>query len=109
MTSCKSTNPEIKRLVGTDGNYGEQLGLTKDWVVRIVKLVGNYGEVIRAQRRVGLAAEDRPRAERAVEQGRNPIRAADPLIALMADRRGLKSRGVSVQDAPGRCRMSGEG
>jgi general L-amino acid transport system substrate-binding protein len=40
----KSTNPEIKRFVGTDGNYGEQLGLTKDWAVRIVKLVGNYGE-----------------------------------------------------------------
>ena len=40
----KSTNPEIKRFVGTEGNYGEQLGLSKDWAVRIVKLVGNYGE-----------------------------------------------------------------
>jgi general L-amino acid transport system substrate-binding protein len=39
-----STNPEIKRFVGTEGNYGEQLGLTKDWAVRIIKLVGNYGE-----------------------------------------------------------------
>jgi general L-amino acid transport system substrate-binding protein len=40
----KSANPEIKRFVGTEGNYGEQLGLTKDWAVRIIKLVGNYGE-----------------------------------------------------------------
>jgi general L-amino acid transport system substrate-binding protein len=40
----KSTNPEIKRFVGTEGNFGEQLGLTKDWAVRIVKQVGNYGE-----------------------------------------------------------------
>jgi general L-amino acid transport system substrate-binding protein len=40
----KSPNPEIKRLLGTEGNYGEQLGLTKDWVVRIIKHVGNYGE-----------------------------------------------------------------
>jgi general L-amino acid transport system substrate-binding protein len=40
----KSDSPEIKRLLGTDGNLGEQLGLTKDWVVRIVKAVGNYGE-----------------------------------------------------------------
>jgi general L-amino acid transport system substrate-binding protein len=40
----KSSNPEIKRFVGTEGNFGEQLGLTKDWAVRIVKLVGNYGE-----------------------------------------------------------------
>jgi general L-amino acid transport system substrate-binding protein len=40
----KSDNPELKRVLGTDGNLGEQLGLTKDWVVRIVKAVGNYGE-----------------------------------------------------------------
>jgi general L-amino acid transport system substrate-binding protein len=47
----KSTNPAIKRFVGTEGNYGEQLGLTKDWAVRIVKLVGNYGEAF--ERNVG--------------------------------------------------------
>jgi general L-amino acid transport system substrate-binding protein len=41
----KSDNPDIKRLLGTEGNYGEQLGLTKDWAVRIIKLVGNYGEI----------------------------------------------------------------
>lgn len=41
----KSANPEIKRLLGTEGNFGEQLGLTKDWAYRIVKLVGNYGDV----------------------------------------------------------------
>jgi len=40
----KSDNPELRRVFGTDGNLGEQLGLTKDWVVRIVKGVGNYGE-----------------------------------------------------------------
>jgi general L-amino acid transport system substrate-binding protein len=40
----KSTNPAIKRFVGTEGNMGEQLGLTNDWAVRIVKAVGNYGE-----------------------------------------------------------------
>ncbi len=44
MRWLKSTNPEIKRFVGTEGNYGEQLGLTKDWAVRIIKAVGNYGE-----------------------------------------------------------------
>lgn len=48
---AKSTNPNVKRFVGTEGNYGEQLGLTKDWAVRIVKLVGNYGEVF--ERNVG--------------------------------------------------------
>jgi len=42
--AMKSTNPEIKRFVGTEGNFGEQLGLTKDWAARIIKHVGNYGE-----------------------------------------------------------------
>ncbi len=46
-----STTPDVKRLVGTEGNYGEQLGLTKDWAVRIIKHVGNYGEVF--ERNVG--------------------------------------------------------
>ena len=41
----KSDNPEIKRLLGTESNYGEQFGLTKDWAYRIIKHVGNYGEV----------------------------------------------------------------
>jgi general L-amino acid transport system substrate-binding protein len=40
----KSPNPEIKRLLGSEGSYGEQLGLTKDWAARIIKHVGNYGE-----------------------------------------------------------------
>jgi general L-amino acid transport system substrate-binding protein len=43
--AMKSTNPDIKRLLGTEGNYGEQLGLTKDWAYRIIKHVGNYGEI----------------------------------------------------------------
>lgn len=52
--AMNSSNPEIKRLVGTEGNYGEQLGLSKDWAVRIVKLVGNYGELF--ERNVGLSS-----------------------------------------------------
>ncbi|MET3892097.1 general L-amino acid transport system substrate-binding protein [Bosea sp. OAE506] len=40
----KSPNPEIKRLLGTEGKFGETIGLTNDWVYRIVKQVGNYGE-----------------------------------------------------------------
>ena len=50
----KSTNPDIKRFVGTEGNYGEQLGLGNDWAVNIVKLVGNYGEVF--DRNVGAGS-----------------------------------------------------
>ncbi len=56
---AKSTKPEMKRVFGTDGNLGEQLGLTKDWVSRIVKSVGNYGETfdrnVGAGSRLGIA------------------------------------------------------
>jgi general L-amino acid transport system substrate-binding protein len=40
----RSENPETKRLLGVTGNFGETLGLSRDWVVRIVRHVGNYGE-----------------------------------------------------------------
>jgi general L-amino acid transport system substrate-binding protein len=42
---AKSDRPDIKRLLGFEGNFGEGLGLDADWAYRIVKLVGNYGEV----------------------------------------------------------------
>ena len=47
----KSDNPEIKRLLGTEGKFGEAVGLTNDWVVRIVKHMGNYGEIF--ERNIG--------------------------------------------------------
>jgi general L-amino acid transport system substrate-binding protein len=47
----KSTNPAIKRLLGAEGNIGEGMGLTKDFMVRVIKAVGNYGEIY--ERNVG--------------------------------------------------------
>jgi general L-amino acid transport system substrate-binding protein len=41
---ARSDKPDLRRAFGTEGNLGEQLGLTKDWVLRIIKAVGNYGE-----------------------------------------------------------------
>jgi general L-amino acid transport system substrate-binding protein len=43
--ALKSKKPDVMRFVGTDGDYGEELDLTKDWAVRIIRHVGNYGEV----------------------------------------------------------------
>ena len=40
-----STDAETVRLLGGKGNLGETLGLDNDWAYRIVKQVGNYGEV----------------------------------------------------------------
>ena len=41
----KEPNPNTKRLLGTEGNFGEGLGLTADWGYRVIKNVGNYGEI----------------------------------------------------------------
>lgn len=49
--AAQSAKPDVQRFVGSDGAYGEKLGLTKDWAMRIVKSVGNYGEVF--ERNVG--------------------------------------------------------
>ena len=43
-TFANSTNPDVRRLLGMEGNFGEMLGLTKDWASRIIRHVGNYGE-----------------------------------------------------------------
>lgn len=51
----KSDNPEIRRLLGVEGKFGEGVGLTSDWVYRIVKHVGNYGEAF--ERSVGQGSE----------------------------------------------------
>ncbi len=50
-TMLKSENPDVKRLLGTEGKFGEPMGLTNDWAYRIIKHVGNYGEVF--ERTVG--------------------------------------------------------
>ncbi|KPF69709.1 amino acid ABC transporter substrate-binding protein [Bosea sp. AAP35] len=47
----KSSNPNIKRLLGTEGNVGEGMGLPKDFMVRVLKHVGNYAETY--ERNVG--------------------------------------------------------
>jgi len=43
--ALRSDKPEVRRLVGTEGSYGEHLGLSKEWAAQVIRLVGNYGEV----------------------------------------------------------------
>jgi general L-amino acid transport system substrate-binding protein len=53
--ALKSTKPDVMRFVGTEGEYGAQLGLSKDWAARIVRHVGNYGEVY--ERNIGASSK----------------------------------------------------
>ena len=39
-----AANPNIRRLLGVEGDFGKQLGLDKDWAHKMIKQVGNYGE-----------------------------------------------------------------
>ena len=39
-----STDPAMLRLLGKEGTFGEYIGLSNDWAVRIIKAVGNYSE-----------------------------------------------------------------
>ncbi len=43
--ALQSQKPEVRRLVGTNGTFGEQIGLTNSWAANIIRSVGNYGEV----------------------------------------------------------------
>jgi len=53
--ALKSQKPSVRRLLGLEGKFGEQLGLTRDWAARIIRLVGNYGEVY--ERNVGTGSK----------------------------------------------------
>lgn len=45
MDMAKGDDPNIKRMLGTDGDLGSKLGLPNDFCVSVVAKVGNYGEV----------------------------------------------------------------
>ncbi len=41
-------NPEVKRLLGTEGEYGKMMGLDQEWAKRAIAASGNYGEIFAA-------------------------------------------------------------
>jgi general L-amino acid transport system substrate-binding protein len=53
--ALRSTSPDVRRLLGIEDKFGEQLGLSKDWAANIIRRVGNYGEVY--ERDVGVESK----------------------------------------------------
>jgi general L-amino acid transport system substrate-binding protein len=43
-TKYNDVSPAVARLVGKEGKFGEELGLSNDWAYNIISQVGNYGE-----------------------------------------------------------------
>jgi general L-amino acid transport system substrate-binding protein len=49
---ANSTNPNVRRLLGVEGDMGQGVGVPNDWGYQVVKQVGNYGEMF--ERNVGM-------------------------------------------------------
>ena len=54
-TAKTTKDPDIARLLGSEGEFGKDLKLPKDWAVQIIKQVGNYAETF--NRNVGAGSE----------------------------------------------------
>jgi len=62
---ANSDNPEIKRLLGKEGEFGTSIGVSNDWAYQIIKQVGNYAEAFEAN--VG------PNTPLAISRGKNAL------------------------------------
>ena len=58
--ALRSQKPEVMRLVGASGDYGEDLGLGDSWAANVIRAVGNYGEVF--DRNLGVTRRSPSRA-----------------------------------------------
>jgi general L-amino acid transport system substrate-binding protein len=54
-TAKATGNPSQKRLMGSEGDAGQKMGISADWAYNIVKQVGNYSEVF--ERNVGSGSK----------------------------------------------------
>jgi general L-amino acid transport system substrate-binding protein len=60
VASGDPQDPEVRRLLGLEGSFGELLGLDPDFMVNVISAVGNYGEIY--ERNLGPEGTDIPRA-----------------------------------------------
>ncbi len=51
---ANSTNPNVRRLLGVEGDMGQGLGLPADFGYQVVKQMGNYGEIF--ERNIGMGS-----------------------------------------------------
>jgi len=63
--ALSADSPDLRRLVGSDGDFGEGLGLRPDWAYRVIHEIGNYGEVF--ERHLGMSSP------LAMERGQNAL------------------------------------
>lgn len=61
----KSDNPAIRRLLGAEGSFGDNLNIQPDWGYHIIRTVGNYAESF--ARNLGVDSELK------IERGQNAL------------------------------------
>ena len=61
---AKANQAELRRFLGVEGDFGRQLGLPADFVVRAIRAVGNYGEMFERN----LGQQSRLKLERGVNR-----------------------------------------
>ena len=71
-----STDPDIRRLLGVEGDMGKALGVDNKWAYNVIKQVGNFGEMW--DRNITPMGVPRGHQQH-MDQGRPAIRAADTL------------------------------
>ena len=59
MVATPADDPEVKRMLGLEGDFGAKLGLVNDFVVNVIRAIGNYGEIY--NRHLGPDGIDLPR------------------------------------------------
>jgi general L-amino acid transport system substrate-binding protein len=64
--------PAVRRLLGTEGDYGKPLGLGQDWALRAIETAGNYGEIF--ERNLGMQSPLR------IERAENRLWTKDGLL-----------------------------
>ena len=78
----RAQNPDVQRFLGATDELGKGLGLPNDFAVSDHQAGRQLRRELRAQRRPGLAAEDRARPQRAVEGRRADVQPAVPLSRM---------------------------
>jgi general L-amino acid transport system substrate-binding protein len=64
-----SVDPQLRQLLGLEGDAGRRLGLADDWAYKVIRQVGSYGEVF--DRNLG------PETPLKLDRGRNALWSAD--------------------------------
>lgn len=70
--SLASTNPDVRRLLGVEGEPAAGLGLGKDWALQAIKQVGNYKDLF--ERHLG------PKTDLRLDRGVNQLSSSGGLL-----------------------------